>query len=58
MQIFHTAPNIARILRKLAMTEKTIFYKFYVFNSKCNFPLSSGVFPITVPPFREPTVTA
>ena len=25
---------------------------------KCKFPLSSGVFPITVPPFREPTVTA
>ena len=22
------------------------------------FPLSSGVFPITVPPYREPTVTA
>ena len=34
------------------MTEKTIFYKFYVVNSKCNFPLSSGVFPITVPPCK------
>ena len=34
-------------------------YKEFAYKTpKCDFPLSSGVFPITVPPFREPTVTA
>ena len=40
------------------MTEKTIFYKFYVVNSKCNFPFPQVFSLSPFPLAREPTVTA
>ena len=40
---FGRTPRTLSLRVCVAMTEKTIFYKFYVVNSKCNFPLSSGV---------------